>query len=275
MTLSASAVSLGYGDQNVISGLDCTIPEGQVTAIVGANASGKSTLLLAMARLLKPSSGAIVLDGVSIQRLPTREVARRLGLLPQGPSAPEGMAVEDLVLRGRYPHRRPLLPPTAHDREWVEWALATTKVTELRDRPIDRLSGGQRQRAWIAMALAQGTDKLLLDEPTTYLDLAHQYDVLELLADLNRSLGRTVVLVLHDLNQAARYAHNLVALDDGAIYAAGPPSEVVTEAMVADVFGIDVRVIADPVVGTPMCVPLGRSAAFGMPGAGTSPRVEA
>jgi len=256
MGLEIRDLRVGYGAREVLRGLDCTLPEGAVTAIIGANASGKSTLLRAMARLLKPTTGAVLLDGEAIAQLPTREVARRLGFLPQSPTPPEALTVEDLVGRGRFPHQRLGRRWSSSDREAVAWALDATDIADLRERPVDQLSGGQRQRVWIAMALAQDTATLLLDEPTTYLDLAHQMEVLDLLADLNRERGRTIVLVLHDVNHAARYAHHLIALRDGAVHAAGPPAEVVDEAMVAEVLGVSCRVLPDPVTGTPMVVPV-------------------
>jgi iron complex transport system ATP-binding protein len=258
MNLRAVDLTVGYGERDVLRGLACPLPPGEITAIVGANASGKSTLLRAFARLLKPSSGHVLLDGAEISTLPTREVARRLGFLPQSPVPPEGLTVEDLVQRGRFPHQKLGRRSTAEDREKVDWALRATGTDELRERPLDRLSGGQRQRAWIAMALAQDTPVLLLDEPTTYLDLAHQLEVLDLLVDLHAA-GRTIGIVLHDLNHAARYAHHLIALKDGAIVAAGPPAEIVDEGLVRQVFGLDSRVIPDPVTGTPMCVPISRT----------------
>jgi iron complex transport system ATP-binding protein len=258
--LRATSLTVGYGEREVLHGVDVPLPAGQITAIVGANASGKSTLLRAFARLLKPSAGTVLLDGAEIASLPTREVAKRLGFLPQPPVPPEGLTVADLVQRGRFPHQRLGRRASAEDRERVEWALRATGTADLRDRPLDRLSGGQRQRAWIAMALAQDTPILLLDEPTTYLDLAHQLEVLDLLVDLNAA-GRTIGIVLHDLNHACRYSHHLVALRDGLVHAAGPPEEIVDEDLVRAVFGLKSRVIPDPVTGTPMCVPIGRTVA--------------
>jgi iron complex transport system ATP-binding protein len=242
----------------VLLGVDVPLPPGQITAIVGANACGKSTLLRTFARLLKPTAGTILLDGAEITSLPTREVAKRLGFLPQSPVPPEGLTVEDLVHRGRFPHQKLGRRTTEEDRAKVDWALHATGVEDLRERPLDQLSGGQRQRAWIAMALAQDTPILLLDEPTTYLDLAHQLEVLDLLVDLNEQ-GRTIGIVLHDLNHACRYAHHLVALKHGEVYAAGAPGDIVDEVLVKQVFGLDSRVIPDPVTGTPMCVPIGRT----------------
>jgi len=256
--LRAERLHLAYDRVDVVRDLDLAIPPGRVTVIVGANACGKSTLLRALARLLAPRGGTVSLDGRQIARLPTREVATRLGILPQAPIAPEGLTVGDLVARGRHPHQRWFRQWSAEDEAAVRAALAATGTADLADRPVDELSGGQRQRAWIAMALAQGTEILLLDEPTTYLDMAHQVEVLDLLADLNATEGRTVVLVLHDLNQACRYAHHLVAMAGGRIVAEGPPADVVTEDLVRRVFGLDTRIIPDPVAGTPLVVPIGR-----------------
>ena len=263
--LLAEHLALAYGDRRVIHDLDLAIPRGRVTAIVGANACGKSTLLRAFGRLLRPAGGTVVLDGDEIARLPTREVARRLAILPQTPVAPEGLTVADLVARGRYPHQRLFRQWSRDDARAVDEALRATGVDALRDRPLDELSGGQRQRAWIAMVLAQDTDVLLLDEPTTYLDMAHQLEVLELLADLNAERGRTVVMVLHDLNQACRYADHLVALRDGRVEAAGPPVDIVDEALIEQVFGLRCRIIPDPTCGAPLCLPLTRTAAGRQP----------
>jgi iron complex transport system ATP-binding protein len=253
--LEARDATLAYGDHVVAPGLELTIPRGRLTALVGANGCGKSTVLRALARLLKPRSGVVLLEGEPIARLPTKEVATRLGILPQSPSAPEGLAVEDLVARGRYPHQRLFRHWSREDEAAVEAALEATGTAGLRDRPLDELSGGQRQRAWIAMTLAQQTEILLLDEPTTFLDLAHQVEVLDLLAGLVAGHGRTVVMVLHDLNQACRYADHLVALRDGRLHASGAPAEIVDAAFVQDVFGLPARVVQDPVTGTPLCLP--------------------
>ncbi|MDQ1084381.1 MULTISPECIES: ABC transporter ATP-binding protein [Microbacterium] len=257
-SLAAEGVTLGYGDRTIVDSLDLRIPAGRVTTIVGANACGKSTLLKAMARLLTPSSGQVLLDGKVIHRLPTKQVARVLGLLPQSPIAPDGIAVSDLVSRGRHPHQGALSRWTSADDTAVARALEATDVTHLADRPVDELSGGQRQRVWIAMALAQETDVLLLDEPTTFLDISHQIDVLDLLTDLNRERGTTVAMVLHDLNLAARYADHLVAMAQGEVIAAGDPAEVLTEETVRSVFGLDSRVVPDPLTGRPMVIPIGR-----------------
>ncbi|TKJ34083.1 cobalamin/Fe3+-siderophore ABC transporter ATP-binding protein [Blastococcus sp. CCUG 61487] len=256
--LAAEHLRLAYDEQVVVDDLDLELTEGSFTAIVGPNGCGKSTLLRALGRLLRPSAGQVLLDGRAIARTPTREVAKVLGLLPQSPLAPEGLTVADLVARGRHPHQSWLRQWSRDDEAVVAEALEWTDLAGLADRPVDALSGGQRQRAWISMALAQGTDLLLLDEPTTYLDLAHQIDVLELVARLHDERGRTVVVVLHDLNLAARYAHRLVAMKDGALVASGTPAEVLTEPLLADVFDLEARIVPDPVVGTPMVVPVRR-----------------
>ena len=257
-TLVADAITLGYGDRVVVDGLDLSVASGRITAIVGANGCGKSTLLRALARLIPARSGAVLLDGQAIHRLPSKTVARTLGLLPQGPVAPEGIAVADLVGRGRHPHQKLLATWSARDYEAVAAALEATGIADLADRPVDELSGGQRQRAWIAMALAQETDILLLDEPTTFLDVAHQVEVLDLLTDLNRSRGTTIVMVLHDLNLAARYADELVAVRGGRVHAIGSPSEIVTAELVRDVFGLESRIITDPLSEKPLVLPSGR-----------------
>jgi iron complex transport system ATP-binding protein len=255
--LRADQVSLGYGDRVVVDGLDLDVVAGTVTAVIGPNGCGKSTLLRALGRLLRPGSGQVLLDGRRIDRMATREVATVLGILPQAPSAPEGLTVADLVARGRHPHQAWYRQWSGDDEAAVHQALVWTGMLDLAERPVDELSGGQRQRAWISMALAQGTDLLLLDEPTTFLDLAHQVDVLDLVHRLHAEAGRTVVMVLHDLNLAARYADRLVAMRDGRIVASGPPHEVITEDLLREVFGLDARVIADPVAGTPLVVPIG------------------
>jgi iron complex transport system ATP-binding protein len=256
--LAAEDLRLAYDDRVVVDGLDLTLTDGSFTAIVGPNGCGKSTLLRALGRLLRPASGQVLLDGRSIARTPTREVARVLGLLPQTPVAPAGLTVADLVARGRHPHQSWLRQWSREDEAVVAEALRWTDMADLGDRPVDELSGGQRQRAWISMALAQETDLLLLDEPTTYLDLSHQIDVLELVARLHAERGRTIVVVLHDLNLAARYAQRLVAMRDGVLVASGTPHEVLTERLLADVFDLEARVVPDPVAGTPMVVPVRR-----------------
>ncbi|MEV5817753.1 ABC transporter ATP-binding protein [Micromonospora harpali] len=253
--LSTRDLVVGYDERTVLDGLDVTLPAGAFTVIVGPNACGKSTLLRTMARLLTPRSGTVLLDGTAIRDLPTREVARRLGVLPQSPLVPEGVTVADLVGRGRQPYQRWWRQWSAADSAAVDEAMALADVAGLADRPVDTLSGGQRQRVWIAMTLAQDTEALLLDEPTTFLDLAHQVEVLDLLHRLRAERGRTVVAVLHDLNQAARYADHLVAMHAGAVVAAGPPREILTAALVRDVFGLDCVVVPCPVSGAPLVVP--------------------
>lgn len=255
-SLRAEHLSLGYDDRVIIDDLTVTIPDGRITVIVGANACGKSTLLRGLARLLKPRAGTVLLDGEDILRRPTREVATRLGLLPQQPVAPEGITVGDLVARGRHPHQRWLRQFSSDDEAAVDAALAATGTTDLAERCVDELSGGQRQRVWIALALAQGTPLMLLDEPTTFLDLAHQVDVLDLVARLNATEGRTIVAVLHDLNLACRYAHHLIAMRDGGIVAEGAPGEVITPDLVRTVFDLDAHVIPDPLTGTPLVLPV-------------------
>lgn len=256
--LVAEGLTLGYGDRTIVDSLDLSIADGRITSIVGPNGCGKSTLLRAISRLLKPRSGSVLLDGTPVHRTPSKHLARTLGLLPQSPTAPEGIAVADLVGRGRHPHQGALARWNAHDYEVVAEALEVTGITDLADASVDELSGGQRQRVWIAMALAQETDLLLLDEPTTFLDVAHQIDVLDLLTDLNRERGTTIVMVIHDLNLAAHYSDELIAMRGGALYSAGAPHDVVTEQMVSDVFGLRSLVIEDPVSGTPIVTPIGR-----------------
>jgi iron complex transport system ATP-binding protein len=256
--LVASGLSAGYDNTEILHGLDLTVPPGKITVIVGANACGKSTFLRTLSRLIEPSQGQVLLDGKSIHRTPSRDLARTLGLLPQSPIAPEGITVADLVSRGRHPHQSLFSRWTRQDDEAVDSALAATKTFDLAERPVDELSGGQRQRVWIAMALAQQTDILLLDEPTTFLDINHQIEVLDLLTDLNRMRGTTVVMVLHDLNLAARYADHLVALADGRVHITGTPEDVLTEETVRHVFGLESRVIEDPTSGRPIMLPIGR-----------------
>ncbi|GGV58683.1 iron-enterobactin transporter ATP-binding protein [Streptomyces massasporeus] len=256
--LAARGVTVGYGGRVVIDELDVAIPPGVITTIIGPNGCGKSTLLKTLSRLLKPAKGAVVLDGEDIGRLRTRDVAKKLGLLPQAPVAPEGLTVADLVARGRHPHQSWLRQWSSDDAEVVERALAMTGVSDLADRPVDALSGGQRQRVWISMTLAQGTDLLLLDEPTTYLDLAHAVDVLDLVDDLHES-GCTVVMVLHDLNLATRYSDNLVVMREGSVLAQGHPRDVITAELLDEAFGLKARVIDDPVGDRPLIVPIGRT----------------
>lgn len=254
--LRAGGLSLAYDKKNpAVVAVDLEITPAKITSIVGANGCGKSTLLRGLARLLSPLEGQVILDGQSIHSQRTKEVAKKIGLLPQGPVVPEGLVVEDLVARGRYPHQSLFKQWSREDEAAVERALEATGVLEFRERPVDELSGGQRQRVWIALALAQETPILLLDEPTTFLDLAHQLEVLDLLAQLNQEQQRTIVLVLHDINQAARYSDQMIAMKDGRLHTRGTPEEVVTPPVIAEVFDISCVVIDDPVSGTPMCVP--------------------
>lgn len=255
--LVADAVSLGYADRAVVEELTVAVPPSRVTAIVGANGCGKSTLLRGLSRLLKPSGGQVLLDGKPIHDRSTKEVARAIGLLPQAPVAPDGITVTELVARGRHPHHGMFRQWSRADDEAVAAALEQTQTTGLAHREVDALSGGQRQRAWIAMVLAQQTDLLLLDEPTSYLDIAHAVEVLDLVTDLN-GRGTTVVMVLHDLNLAARYADHVIAMSGGRIVQEGTPHDVVTAEVVEEVFGVPCQIVADPVAGTPMVVPVGR-----------------
>ena len=259
--LTTRKLTVAYNDgQPIVLNLDLAIPRGKITVIVGPNGCGKSTLLKSLARLLKPVSGNVYLDSNSIFKLSTKEVAKQLAILPQSPTAPEGLTVEELVAQGRYPYQNWLQKWSIDDEKITQQALGTTGLLELAGRSLDSLSGGQRQRAWIAMALAQDTEILLLDEPTTFLDLAHQIELLDLLYDLNHFQKRTIVMVLHDLNQACRYGDNLIVLQDGQIVTQGHPEQVMTVGMVRLVFGLESQIIQDPVTGTPMCIPMGRKA---------------
>ncbi|CAM3159154.1 ABC transporter ATP-binding protein [Nocardioides dubius] len=256
--IRAEGVSLGYRGRQVIEGLDLVIPAGKVTAIVGPNACGKSTLLRGIARLHPLDGGRVTVDGVDARSLSRRELARLIGVLPQSSIAPDGVRVAELVARGRFPHQGWFGRHTSDDDEVVMRSLAATGTAELAERRLEELSGGQRQRVWIAMVLAQQTRAVLLDEPTTYLDVTHQLELLDLLVDLNAEAGTTVVMVLHELNHAARYADHLVVMRDGAIVAEGAPSEVLTVESVQRAFGLDAQVIPDPVSGGPLVVPIGR-----------------
>lgn len=255
MSLSTHKLNVSYTQQQVIHSLDLKLPAAKVSVLIGSNGCGKSTLLRAMARLLRPQSGAVILDGMDIHASSTAQVARRLAILPQIPIAPEGISVRQLVSLGRFPYQSWLRQGSAEDERQVDEALRLTGTDALQHRPVDALSGGQRQRVWIAMTLAQATDTLLLDEPTTYLDLAHQIEVLELLRDLNQTHGKTIVMVLHDLNLASRYADHLVAVHDGRVYAQGAPGNIMTEALVNKVFNLQCRIIEDPFFRSPLCIP--------------------
>lgn len=255
--LFAERLHIAYGEKIIVDQLNLSIPSGKVTALVGANGSGKSTILKTMARIMKPQKGGVFLDGKSIHQMQTKEVAKQLAILPQNPVAPEGLTVSELVSFGRFPHQKGFGSLSKEDKDMVAWSLQVTGMTDFSDRPIDQMSGGQRQRAWIAMALAQGTDILFLDEPTTFLDMAHQLEVLKLLERLNKEEGRTIIMVVHDLNHATRYAHHVVAIKNGDVRYEGSPTEVVHKEMLREVFGIEADVIPDPRTGSPLCLPYG------------------
>ncbi|MGN8645243.1 ABC transporter ATP-binding protein [Gracilibacillus sp. HCP3S3_G5_1] len=257
-TLVTKDLTLGYGDEIIIDELDISIPKGEITVLIGGNGCGKSTLLRSLARLLKPKQGNVILNGEDIARTPTKEVAKQLAILPQSPISPEGLTVEDLVKQGRHPYKTVFKRWSEEDEKAVTEALNATNMTDLKNRAVDSLSGGQRQRAWIAMTLAQETDTILLDEPTTYLDMTHQIEILDLLFELNERRKSTIVMVLHDLNLACRYAHHIVAIKDKQIYAQGKPEEIVNCSLVHDVFQMKADVMYDPMFGTPMCIPHGR-----------------
>ena len=253
--LYTEKLRITYGERLIVDGLNLRIPDGRITALVGANGSGKSTILKTMARLLMPKQGSVLLDGKSIMRMPTKEVAKRLAILPQNPVAPEGLTVGELVSYGRFPYQKGFGLLSQEDKAYIRWALEVTGMTELEDRLIDEMSGGQRQRAWIAMALAQGTDILFLDEPTTFLDMAHQLEVLMLLKRLNEEEGRTIVMVVHDLNHASLFAHHIVAIKEGSVIREGSPEEVITRETLQEVFNVDADVIRCPRTGSPLCLP--------------------
>ncbi|MEK4486249.1 ABC transporter ATP-binding protein [Psychrobacillus sp. FSL H8-0484] len=256
--IETNKLTLSYGDTIIINELDLTIPKGEITVFIGANGCGKSTLLRSIARLLKPKSGAILLEGEAIAKQSTKEIARKMAILPQSPDAPEGLTVLQLVKQGRYPYQTWLKQWSLEDEMKVQNALIATNLEELKERPIDSLSGGQRQRAWIAMTLAQDTDIILLDEPTTYLDMTHQIEILDLLFELNSKEQRTIVMVLHDLNLACRYAHNIVAVKNQKIFAQGKPEHIINCSLVKNVFDMNCEVSVDPLFGTPLCIPHGK-----------------
>ncbi|MDF2961436.1 MAG: cobalamin/Fe(3+)-siderophore transporter ATP-binding protein [Paenibacillus sp.] len=257
-TLEAKNLCLSYGATPIFNDLNINIPKGKITVLIGSNGCGKSTLLRSLARLLNPQKGSIVLDGHELAKLPTKEIAKRLAILPQGPTAPEGLTVLQLVKQGRYPYQSWLQQWSEEDERMVRLSLKATGMETFTERTVDALSGGQRQRAWIAMTLAQGTDTILLDEPTTYLDVTHQIEVLDLLYELNEKEGRSIVMVLHDINLACRYAHHMVAVKNGRIWAEGAPEEIVNAGMIREVFDMDCQVMQDPFYGTPMCIPFGK-----------------
>ena len=253
--MQAKGLSAGYNGETVFRGLDLKIPEGSITTLIGSNGSGKSTILKTLCRIISPDSGAVYLDGEAIHRMPTKRVAQRLALLPQGAQAPAGITVGDLVEYGRFPYRSALSGIGEKDREIIQWALASTGMGLLEHREMERLSGGQQQRAWIAMALAQKTGLLFLDEPTTYLDISHQLDILYLLRRLNQENGVTIVMVLHDLNHAIMFSDYLVAIKDGMLHSAGTPQEVITQQALREIFDVEAEVITHQVLNVPVCLP--------------------
>jgi iron complex transport system ATP-binding protein len=254
VTLSAQQLGIAYGSVDIVQGLNLSIPEGKITTLIGPNGCGKSTILKSMSRILTPRTGIVYLDGKSIHQESTKEIAKKMAILPQTPEAPSGLTVSELVAYGRFPHQRGFGRLSEQDRQIVHWAIEVTGLMDFFERPIDALSGGQRQRVWIAMALAQETDLLLLDEPTTYLDLSHQLEVLQLLEQLNKEEQRTIVMVIHDLNHASRFAHHMVALKSGRIIREGSPDEVMTSSVLKEVFHIDAEIVKDPRTGKPVCI---------------------
>ncbi len=253
--LETTKLDIAYEERLIVEDLNIQIPQGKITALVGANGSGKSTILKTMARIMAPKAGNVLLDGKSIHKQSTREVAKQLAILPQNPTAPEGLTVTELVSYGRFPYQKGFGSMRAEDKRMIEWAIEVTGMTEFHDRPIDQLSGGQRQRAWIAMALAQETDILFLDEPTTFLDMAHQLEVLQLLEQLNATANRTIVMVVHDLNHASRYAHHMIGIKKGKAIAQGSPVEVMNSDVLREVFNIEADIVIDPRSGVPLCLP--------------------
>lgn len=255
--LKSERLGIGYGSSMIVEDLNLQIPDGKITALVGPNGSGKSTILKALSRLLRPNHGSILLDGKSISKMHTKDVAKQLAILPQNPSSPEGLTVSELVSYGRFPHQGGFGVSTEDDKKMIHWALQMTGMMEFAGRPVEQISGGQRQRAWIAMALAQGTDILFLDEPTTFLDMAHQLEVLQLLKRLNEDEKRTIIMVVHDLNHASQYADYILALKQGRIVKEGSPSEVITEHVLREVFGVEANFVTCERTGAPLCLPMG------------------
>jgi iron complex transport system ATP-binding protein len=257
-TFQTKNIQSGYDNKTILEDVSLSIPSNKISIIIGANGCGKSTLLKTMSRLIKPTNGEVLLDGKSIHHMPPKQLAKTLGLLPQSPVVPEGITVADLVGRGRFPHQTLFKGWSKEDYQAVSDALEMMNITEFADRNIDELSGGQRQRVWIAMALAQQTDILFLDEPTTYLDITYQVEILDLLTDLNRKYGTTIVMVLHDINLSARYADYLFTVKKGQLIAEGAPSDILTNALIKETFNLDCQVISDPVSHTPLIIPIGR-----------------
>ncbi|ANY67090.1 iron-dicitrate transporter ATP-binding subunit [Paenibacillus sp. BIHB 4019] len=253
--LTTSNLDIAYDERLIVQDLNIAIPQGKITALVGSNGSGKSTILKTMARLMNPSAGSVLLDGKSIHKQATKEVAKQLAILPQNPTAPDGLTVSELVSYGRFPYQKGFGSVSKDDRKIIQWAIEATGMVDFADRPVDQLSGGQRQRAWIAMSLAQETDILFLDEPTTFLDMAHQLEVLHLLEKLNEVNNRTVVMVVHDLNHASRYAHHMIAIKKGSVVGEGSPQQVMTPEILREVFNIEADIMPDPRTGVPLCMP--------------------
>ncbi len=253
-SIKVENLSIAYDESIIVEDLNVSVPKGKITTIIGPNGCGKSTILKTIGRIMKPKNGMIYINGEDIKKLSTKEIAKKMAVLPQTPQSPNGLTVEELVAYGRYPHQKGLGSLTSEDKEVVAWALEATKILEFAHRPIDSLSGGQRQRVWIAMALAQETDLILLDEPTTYLDLSHQLEVLELLYDLNKKQGCTIVMVIHDLNLAARFADYIIAIRKGKIISEGTPEIVMTHSVLKKTFNIDAEILKDPRTHRPVCI---------------------
>lgn len=254
-TFQTTNLTISYDDKIIVDNLNISIPIGKVTALVGANGSGKSTILKTLARLLQPKNGHVLLDGKHIHRYSTKEIAKKLAILPQNPIAPDGLTVSELVAYGRYPHQKSFSTHSKEDFQIIHWAIEATGLTAFEERPVDELSGGQRQRAWIALALAQKTPLLLLDEPTTFLDMGHQLDVLKLIRRLNEEQQRTIIMVVHDLNHATRFADHIICIKNGEVRAEGNPIDVVTEHMLKEVFQIEASILIEPKTGLPVCIP--------------------